>query len=231
MTTWFRDSTRRFNQRPFYTHADIEGMALELARSIEGEDVWPLSDDALSHLVEARVAEFDAYADLRHLGVDVDGYTLFRRNGLPAVLINADLADDRNRFRRRMTIAHELGHVVLHQPLYERDQRQLEMLVEQERVPALCEATQILRGTDWCEWQASFFAGALLMPSGLVRSGLFERMPELQKGVEDRSNSAQRAASIVSKHFEVSPEAARVRLAQLCIINPAGQQRLDVESA
>lgn len=233
-TRWFKDNTGRFSERPFYEQHEIESRALSaLNAAMEGSKrplSWPLSDAALVRLVESRTERYDPYANLKDVGVDVDGYTLFSRDGKPSVLINEDLEDERYRCRRRMTIAHELGHVVLHQELYERKVDQLE-LIESPLVPVYCEKRHIVRGTDWCEWQASFFGGVLLMPTDLVKARLFECDPAFLEAVEDGTVAANKLVSKVVAQFDVSREASRVRLAQLGLLKPVGALPLGRRSA
>jgi Zn-dependent peptidase ImmA (M78 family) len=233
-TQWFRDSTGRFSERPFYQQREIEEKALSALRATLGganaDLTWPLSDAALVRFVEFRTDRFDPYADLKHVGIDIDGYTLFSRDGKPSVLINEDLGDERYRYRWRMTLGHELGHVVLHQELYERKSGQLD-LIEAPLVPVYCEKSHIIRGTDWCEWQASYFGGALLMPSDVVTARLTAEDPKLLNAVEDGTVLGNRVILKVAKMFEVSRDAARVRLAQLGVVKPVGQRSLNERSA
>lgn len=233
-TRWFKDNTGRFSERPFYEEREIEEKALSaLHAAMDGykrQLTWPLSDAALVRFIESRTERYDPYANLEHVGVDVDGYTLFSRDGKPAVLINQDLEDERFRLRRRMTLGHELGHVILHQELYQRKVGQLE-LIESPLVPVYCEKPHIIRGTDWCEWQASYFGGVLLMPTSAVRTQLATDDPTLLKAVEDGTVASNKVISKVAKGFDVSREAARVRLSQLGIVKPAGVRPLDQRSA
>ncbi len=70
---------------------------------------------------------------------------------------------------------------------------------------------------DWAEWQAGYVGAALLMPESFVRRAakayFAERKerPPLAKDSADASTLAQR----ISLAFDVSVEAATVRLAKL----------------
>lgn len=233
--TWSRDSTRRFTDRPFYTQREIEEAAQtalrQCAEKAKVSSTWPLPDHMLHKLVDFLTLRFDPYGDLSHIGIDVDGYTVFSRVEKPSVFINRDLDDPRYRLRRRMTIAHELGHVVLHQKLYERDDRQLDLLVPEPLTPVYCAKNQIVRSVDWCEWQAGFFGGALLMPTNLLVEYIGKFDEKALIGVAAEGFSARRLEVLVSEEFDVSKEAARVRLSQVGIIKPAPQARLDEQTA
>jgi hypothetical protein len=64
--------------------------------------------------------------------------------------------------------------------------------------------------SDWMEWQAAYAAGAFLMPASLVRKLISEAG---QAGTDELIER-------VSGTFEVSQEAARVRLVKLGVIQP-----------
>lgn len=52
------------------------------------------------------------YSDMHHLenGQDIDGYVYINKDSIPEIVLNHRLSDDKERF----TIAHELGHILLH---------------------------------------------------------------------------------------------------------------------
>ena len=70
---------------------------------------------------------------------------------------------------------------------------------------------------DWSEWQAGYASGALLMPESFARrtvEAYFQNRPErppVAKGSPEASALCQR----ISLAFDVSVEAATVRLKQL----------------
>lgn len=220
---WGRDFTGRFPRRPFYKREEIEVRAAEaLQKCAEAASIsieHPLTDEILEILADYMTERFDISSDTTTYGVDVDGFTVFARHGKPSVVLNRDLAAPSWRLRRRFTIAHELGHVVLHQPLYERDERQLDLLVRKESVPVYCAKKDIERSIDWCEWQAGYFAGALLIPGRELNSFLTERA-EFVEPLTDGTTDADRLIARVSGEFDVSRDAARVRMLQVGTIKP-----------
>jgi Zn-dependent peptidase ImmA (M78 family) len=232
---WGKDFTGRFASRPFYTRKHIEDTALDaLSRcgAAAGHAIsHPIDDEALEMLVEFLTDNFDQSADTGYYGIEVDGFTVFSRYGKPSVVLNRDLSAERYRRRRRFTIGHELGHVILHQPLYERDDRQLDLLVQKELVPVYCAKRDIERSADWCEWQAGYFSGALLMPRDAVHKRLVERSKDLLTPVASDTAAARVLADIVAQIFDVSRDAARVRLASLGLVVPLGTQQLGEQIA
>lgn len=225
MPIWIKDSTRRFKLRPLFKESEIEEEARsslkKLCSRLAIEVSYPLSDDALVLLIESLTDEFDQYADMTEIDGEVDGFTEFSPHKLPNVYVNADLTMNGNRNRKRMTVAHEAGHVVLHRGLYSQDQRQLDLINIEENIPIYCRQNEILNGVDWREWQASFFAGSLLMPKQLL-SDLIDASYRSHPPI-DGSAEAIALRNLVASHFDVSRDAARVRLVQARMVRPSGQ--------
>lgn len=83
--------------------------------------------------------------------------------------------------RARFTIAHELGHFFLH-------------YINQKKCQGQMQATR--EGSDRCEWEANWFAGAFLMPKDKFKTA-FERF--------------DKDLSTIASYFNVSESAAEVR--------------------
>jgi Zn-dependent peptidase ImmA (M78 family) len=216
---WWRDYTGRFTKRPYYENAAIESAALVFVESLLGASTWPLDDDQLDTLADLSTASFDRARDMSSLGFEADAVTIFSRTNLPKLILSDTLVPPNMRNRRRMTIAHELGHIVLHQPLYTGDQRQLDLLQEYRTIPAYCHDAMSKTSVDWCEWQASYFGGALLAPHMRIRAAL-ESASRSTNPERDGSVEARAMTAIVARDFVISKDAARVRLAQVGFIIP-----------
>ena len=105
-------------------------------------------------------------------------------------------------------MAHELFHARFHRMLWE-----LHWLGKSKRLG--CQESHItLAGkADWYEWQAAYGSGAILMPRsallGVVGSPVV--IPEV-------SAEGQTLIARISTGFQVSRDAARVRLTQLGVL-------------
>ncbi|MDD2758319.1 MAG: ImmA/IrrE family metallo-endopeptidase [Patescibacteria group bacterium] len=156
----------------------------------------PLTTDDLTLLIENDVKNLDLYSDL---GEDIEGETSFTKNEKPSVGISKMLTDSPDMENRyRMTLAHEYGHVKLHNFIV-----QIKSKFSQK-----CKRESISGNTrsDWMEWQAFYAGGALLMP-----------IIELKKIVSPLlANNLNRLEiiTIVANKFKVSTQAAEVRLRQ-----------------
>jgi IrrE N-terminal-like domain len=201
---WVRDTTGRFGRRPHYEPAELdrecEAVVARFLVERHGAVAYPISTDDLAVLVERQTADLDLYADLRELGAGVEAVTEFAAGRRPRVRVDQALAGQPRRERRlRTTLAHELGHVLFHNFLWF-----LETPAGARGYAPTC------RGTDWMEWQAGYAGGALLLPAGAVRE-LVGAAPR----VWARSAAAGALIRRVQAGFDVSSEAARVRLLQL----------------
>jgi len=66
--------------------------------------------------------------------------------------------------RYRFTLAHELGHWVLHEPVYRARRQQASLFDAQDDIPVVCRIPQRRHIYPPIEWQANYFAGCLTMP-------------------------------------------------------------------
>lgn len=226
MVAWILDRSRRFSKRPHYTHAELdrecEAIVGHFLHRHRGAVSYPLATGDLTLLVESHCSDVDHYADLSAEGNDVEGMTEFLPDVAPRVSISASLAGDTQRENRlRTTLAHELGHVCLHGPLFA--ERFLtgglfERLDQQSR--QVCKRDNILAAreeVDWMEWQAGYASGAILMPATVLRRRMGEFCVErgLHTGVHTLSGEARDMEQVAMEAFQVSRDAARVRLLQL----------------
>jgi len=218
---WISDPTRRFARRPLYDRDEMEYVCQDLVeryfRDRNLQVAYPLSTETLELIVESLTCDYDSACDLLFLGEDVEGATEFSLRARPKVFVSDQLLAPNMNKRRRMTIAHELGHVHLHDVLYKFEST-LELFSEtKEGVPAICKRESIQRSGDWMEWQAGYAGGAILMPrhhtkrrvEALAQAGM-TKIPSITNSPESRVMIAD-----VASYFEISEEASRIRLLQL----------------
>lgn len=183
-------------------------------------------------------AELDQYAPLPE---DVLGVTEFRAGLPPQVRVNRTLTEAAldapspppgARGRWRATLAHEAAHVLLHRALAEPDPAQTSVL---DLSSLEAEAKRLFRcfkrevvfggGTDWREFQANRCMAALLMPRSLfvgavprakAQVGLFPDEPL-------RAGDLDAVTRKLARWFDVSRQAARIRLEELGLVAAPGQ--------
>jgi Zn-dependent peptidase ImmA (M78 family) len=133
-----------------------------------------------------------------NFGPDVSGI-LYRDGSKAIIAVNATHA----RTRQRFTIAHEIGHLRLHEgrPMFV--DRSVRLDRRDERAA---------RGVDAKEIEANSFAAALLMPEEMILSAV-ARLPR-------DSGRSQEIIGRLARRFDVSAQAMEYRLANLGLIVP-----------
>jgi len=121
---------------------------------------------------------------------------IFIKDGVPIIGVNSLHHPNRQRF----TIAHELGHLVLHRPILSS-----EVHVD-KKFPVLMRDALAASGTDLIEIQANNFAAALLMPKVLLEAAL----AKIEFDIEDASPFEE-----LAKRFRVSRETLEYRISNL----------------
>lgn len=180
-------------------------------------------------------ATLDQYADLPS---EVLGVTEFRRRMPPKILVNRDLTgsaldgDDSAPGvlgRWRATLAHEVGHILLHRSLFEVDENQGELFGVE--ATAQDELMQCLKrdvgygrgGADWREVQANKAMAAMLMPGRtfkkVVRSELAD-MGITRARLRDGTPAHRVLIKRLSRRLEVSRQAASIRLETTGLVTP-----------
>lgn len=155
------------------------------------------------------------------LGLDVVTHRdLFQKESIDAFLSSdfTELHIDEDHYlgqtnRSRFTIAHEIGHFVLHKEIVSKcktieDWKALILGAGKER--------------DIYEYQANDFAGCLLMPRGLVLTEFerhkqiaAEKFKELGLDLPGDPLLAGYVANDIAKIFDVSAEASEIRLGKI----------------
>ena len=150
--------------------------------------------------------DVDVFSIAKKLGVDIveldfnddEISGLIKRlgkNGKPVIAINKDHPENRKRF----TIAHELGHYILHvNKLIHIDEKSE---VVYFRDSQSCEASKIK------EIQANQFAAELLMPEKIVKRDIQERIRN--------GESLDELTEKLAKIYKVSVESMGIRIGKL----------------
>jgi len=152
---------------PYLKNSTIEKESMNLL-----SDFYQQSDEKLS----APVPVFDI---IEYLGYDVD----FRKDGIykdknllggtlidkKTIEINENLSDHEGRMH--FTAAHEVGHIVLHVPLYKQKNQND---VSEHKIISRKDSGFEGNKKEPEEWQADKFAAYLLMPSELIKKAFFK---------------------------------------------------------
>ncbi len=181
----------------------------------------------------------DQYAELND---DILGETVFKINASPEILINRILTsqafEQRTEIpgslgRWRATLAHEAAHVLLHEPLFKNGTQTPSLFDDLSATPEVqqltrCSDANIARHTaktDWKEFQANQGMAALLMPRKLFIQVLSNEVFNIDSFIKELAESPSKLhtfASYIAGRFNVSREAARIRLETLGYALPFG---------
>ena len=137
---------------------------------------------------------------------DVSGI-LVRSAGAPVIGVNSRHSET----RRRFTVAHELGHLLLHAGQSVTFDREFRVSLRSEESST---------GVDLEEVEANFFAASLLMPDAMLMADDRTRTIELEDA---------EALSDLARTFHVSTQAMTLRLARL--IDRRGRSALSGRNA
>jgi len=130
----------------------------------------------------------------------VSGLLLREPGEAPIIGVNANNAEVRQRF----TVAHELGHLVLHKG---------KRLVVDRAVRVNFRDTVSTLATDREEMEANAFAAGLLMPAAALNN-------ELHRIVGGRYRSDNEVVDVLAEKFQVSRSAMEFRLINLGMLTP-----------
>lgn len=231
MVAYVRDATGRFQQRPHYKPEELdrecEAIITGFLKELYGEAAYPVATDDLTKLIERDAADLDLYADLSRYGQDVEGVTEFMRGRKPQVAIAAELMEDERRENRlRTTLTHEYGHVRFHGYLWEIEPPSPDLLRQKpDSGKGICKRDTMIDApqTDWMEWQAGYICGAILMPkTAVIRlCSAYVEAQGVYGAVSLQTVHGQALINRAVKAFQVSEDAARVRLLKLGLLTAA----------
>src|SRR4051794_39718792 len=138
---------------------------------------------------------------------DTSGVLMHEPDGRRVIGVNTYHSETRQRF----TIAHELGHAILH--LQTRPVGRAEVVVDKPR-EIMFRDGRSSTATDNKEIEANRFAAELLMPAHLVRT-LFHSLVSAERRL-----SADDIVRTLADNFDVSTQAMGYRLMKLDLIDP-----------
>jgi Zn-dependent peptidase ImmA (M78 family)/DNA-binding XRE family transcriptional regulator len=141
---------------PNYKQFDIEKEASPSGCAIALRKYWQLPDGYVRDLTQVLEKNGIVVINMDFGGIEIDGHAVVTENNVPIIFINLDIPSD----RYRLTLAHELGHLVLHV------------------------GKEISEDRD-VEEEAFLFAGEFMMPEREIKSDLMdltiERLKEYKK--------------------------------------------------
>ena len=140
--------------------------------------------------------------------------------------IAQDLSSSENRENRyRTTLTHEYGHVHLHGYLFALGASAglFGAPAKAEVIACKRETMITAKQTDWMEWQAGYACGAILMPASRVKAAVddYRTGADIYGPVPAATEHGRAMIERLVENFQVSRDAARVRLSVLGVLGAA----------
>lgn len=145
-----------------------------------------------------RIAEIKAQVRYSPLDDELSGM-VYVKNDTAIIGVNALHHPNRQRF----TIAHELGHLILHKPMITKE------IHVDKNFPMLMRGPASSTKVNQTEIEANYFAAEILMPASFLVKSLKEE-PFIINDIDDDI-----VASTLAKKYKVSVSAMRFRLSNL----------------
>lgn len=222
----YRTTTGPFAERPYYKDEEIEATCTDELRAV---GLYPATPEPvrIDRFIEKRFGVTPRYEEL---GENILGCTVFGAKGVQDVVVAKALDEEGSKpadRRIRTTLAHEIGHGLLHAHLFSlnRGSRPLfgdftnpdEPKVLCREVPVTAQFRKPGYDGRWWEFQANRTIGPLLLPRPLVQAALepllVARGSLGGKGLDQgRREEAVRALADL---FNVNPIVVKIRLDEL----------------
>lgn len=185
---------------PFKNHDHIAKAASDFLLKHHPKGTYPIPIE--------EIVEFQLGLDIipvpgLHKVFNVDGFLSSDRT---SVSVDQGVYETRPG-RYRFTLAHEVGHFILHKDIYE--QHEFKKTEEWKRfIRDFPEKEH-----SWFEWQAYEFSGLILVPAGhLDRRYKFHVKQIKALGIKDKEVILDRVIELLSEDFVVSREVIQRRL-------------------
>ena len=219
-----RTATGPFQERPYFTQDEIEQLCTEELRKT---GLYPAAPGPvrIDRFIEKRFGFAPSYEPM---GKGVLGYSTFGENGVSKMVISRELDEsDAIVDHRRLstTMAHEVGHCLLHSNLFASTAANESLFGPNSDVKGstiLCRdevgsgSLQNRKRYDgrWWEFQANQVMGAMLVPKRLLLSCLDKYLiTEGTMGAKAISPSGrEEAVRELANIFDVNPVVVRIRL-------------------
>jgi Zn-dependent peptidase ImmA (M78 family) len=198
---------------PWLEEGQIQARAEAFLAEQQCSDVFPVPVELI---VERQGIDIFPLVGLRQ-NYDIDGFTSADRKMIYVDEWSSKWLENRYRF----TLAHELGHVILHGDLLDSHSSSVKSLEQWLHL------RQSIDEASWrrFEWQANYFAGHLLVPSKALGQQYSRVLPGTRQRVEEALRQGFRKSAVIgpawdslveeiASYFQVSEPVVRIRLAK-----------------
>ena len=157
------------NGVPYLDWNDIEDKAEEVIRYFGKGVLENPGRTPLCYYLEELKKQFKlVFEYAKDLGCNADGKKILGTTSQKplGIYIDSSLKEDP---RLCFTLAHEFGHLVLHRDIDLKRIGYAEQAMIDTQIDLISGHRQLRTPREWIEWQANYFAGAILMPRDTVK--------------------------------------------------------------
>lgn len=185
---------------PFKNHDHIKVIAETFLKKYHPKDSYPIP---IEEIIEFKLGLDIIPLQGLHKVFEVDGFLSSDRT---SISIDENVYQSRPG-RYRFTLAHEVGHFILHKDLY--DKHAFETIEEWKRFIEHFPEKEY----SWFEWQAYEFSGLVLVPPHHLNKRLNYHMKQIESiGIRTEAVAIDRAIELLAGDFVVSREVIQRRL-------------------
>lgn len=207
---------------PFIPKKDIEDKCQNILDNI-GYEVGKVSIEDLLKYLEINFSIVLNFED--NLGHDELGFEILGKINLDPPAIFISKKGNENIHRKKFTIAHEAGHIILEHYNYLSNEHYAENDIDGGGFDS-----RNLKDIKRLEWQANYFASSLLLPKNNLLVEFYNLIGTLD--IKDRGygplyvdnqqcniNNYYKITNTLKQEFEVSRKAISIRLKNLNVLN------------
>lgn len=220
--------------RPKYNANSIEVKSKKLLTTYSPDYFATIKPTPLLSIVDFLKTTYYIFFDFEvNLGFSADNSRMLGAcNPIKKViLIDSSLKSDEHKFN--FTLAHELGHLALHRGVKITHAPDDNINIETVNETPIAK-TGFNTESEWMEWQANYYASALLMPDNIFTSKLVQIQKQLGARigkiyVDKQPCNQQRLYEIIGMlggFFHVSFSAAKYRLNALKLIDDKRKEHI-----
>jgi hypothetical protein len=224
----YRAKSGPFIEMPYYKPQEVENICID---ELQNVGLFPKQPEPIriERFIEKKFKITPTYNE--ELPEGVLGYTEFGPKGVKAIGISRLLTDELGKVSERRinsTLAHEVGHGLLHAHLFVIGQQPhllfgeglepntLKILCRNDTIQGLQTYRQTGYDGRWWEYQANLAIGSLLMPKSLVISSLKPFLIEGIMGNYKLNHSCKEdAIKALAEIFNVNSIVAKIRVEAL----------------
>ena len=162
--------------------------------------------------IEELIQAHNIYYIPKKLPDNISGASMITENGKQIIVVNKDQPEKRKKF----TIAHELGHIILgHDTPLNTQDKAIITHSRQSKNPSqiLFRNDKTSEGSDWREIEANYFAASLLMPKEILNKEIKKLLQKNLKNYLSEYNVHE-----LAEIFGVSTISMSIRLSRLGFI-------------